>query len=198
MPVTRQTTYQPDEFRADMKEAIQSELHQFFKSSYFKTILSEAVNTLIEQSVQQATFPLIKRIEALEAELTKVTIKANENEQYSRKYNLRIIGLVETDGEDCVQKVVQFVDEKLHLNILKEEIDRAHRLGPKISTQSRPLIVKFKSYGTKAAICKRRKDLKGTQFYINEDLTKYNVNLFKYAREHNTHIKSVWTTDGKY
>jgi predicted HAD superfamily phosphohydrolase YqeG len=82
MPVTRQTTYQPDEFRADMKEAIQSELHQFFKSSDFKTILSEAVNTLIEQSVQQATFPLIKRIEALETELTKVTIKANENEQY--------------------------------------------------------------------------------------------------------------------
>ena len=49
MPVTRQTTYQPDEFRADMKEAIQSEL---------QTILSEAVDTLIEQSVQQATFPL--------------------------------------------------------------------------------------------------------------------------------------------
>ncbi|XP_028412551.1 uncharacterized protein LOC114535443 [Dendronephthya gigantea] len=129
MPVTRQTTYHPDEFRADMKEAIQR--------------------------------------------------------------------LNETDGEDCVKEVVQFVEEKLHLNIIHKEIDRAHRLGPKISTQSRPLIVKFKSYSTKAAICKRRKDLKGTQFYLNEDLTKYNVSLFKYASEHNTYIKSVWTTDDK-
>ena len=65
IPVTRQTTYQPDEFRADMKEAIQSEM---------QTILSEAVNILVEQPFNKLHF-LLKRIEALETELTKVTIK---------------------------------------------------------------------------------------------------------------------------
>jgi hypothetical protein len=39
--------------------------------------------------------------------------------------------------------------------------------------------------------------LKGTNFYINEDLTKFNMTLFKFARTRCNRIKSVWSSNGK-
>jgi hypothetical protein len=39
--------------------------------------------------------------------------------------------------------------------------------------------------------------LKGTQYYINEDLTKFNIELLNYARDQKSFIKSAWSTDGK-
>lgn len=197
MPETRQSSLiQLEELRADMKEAMRSELNQFFKSTEFKDIFAEAAKSLIVETIEEATLPLLKRIEILETKLLDVTVKANENEQYSRKYNLRLVGLNEDEGEDCVDKVVDFCKEKLDLNIDKE-IDRAHRLGPKSTDKNRSVIVKFKSYGVKATICSKRKKLKGTNFYINEDLTKFNVMLFNYARTQCSRVKSVWSSDGK-
>ncbi|CAB3997760.1 Hypothetical predicted protein [Paramuricea clavata] len=83
------------------------------------------------KSVQQATKPLLEKIEALEAELTNVRVQANKNEQYSRKYSLRIVGLNENDGENCVGEVIKLCKEKLNVNVDERDIDRAHRLGPK-------------------------------------------------------------------
>ncbi|CAB4023920.1 Hypothetical predicted protein [Paramuricea clavata] len=199
MPETRQATAsQSAELRTDMRETMRSELNDFFRSSEFKEILSKAVSTLVEESVQQATKPLLEKIEALEAELTNVRVQANENEQYSRKYNLRIVGLNENDGENCVGEVIKLCKEKLNVNVDERDIDRAHRLGPKaLSGRSRTVIVKFKSYGAKAEICRQRKLLKGTQYYINEDLTKFNIELLNYARDQKSFIKSAWSADGK-
>ena len=55
----------------------------------------------------------------LETDLVKVSLQTNENEQYSRKYNLRFVGLDETEGEDCVDKIASFCKEKLDIDILK-------------------------------------------------------------------------------
>jgi flagellar hook-associated protein FlgK len=80
MPETRQAAAsQSAEFRTDMRETMRSELNDFFRSSEFKEILSKAVSTLVEESVQQATKPLLEKIEALEAELTNVRVQANES-----------------------------------------------------------------------------------------------------------------------
>ena len=49
--------------------------------------------------------PLQKRIETLEA------VQANKNEQYSQKYNLRLVGLSEEESENCTEKVVDFCKE---------------------------------------------------------------------------------------
>ena len=197
MSKTRQSQ-QFEELRAEMKEAMRSELTQFFKSNEFKDLFKDAVKSLIAEALEEATLPLQKRIETLEAELLKVTVKANQNEQYSRKYNLRLVGLSEEEGENCTDKVVDFCKaEKLGVNVDKGEIDRAHRLGPKTSNKNRPLIIKFKSFNAKVTICSQRKKLKGTNFYINEDLTKFNMTLFKFGRIRCSRIKSVWSSDGK-
>ena len=46
-------------------------------------------------------------------------------------------------------------------------------------------------------ICKKRKVLKGSIFFINDDLTKSNLNLVRYARKEADHIQSAWYNDGK-
>lgn len=145
MPQTRQSSSQMEDIRLDMKEAIQSELRNFFKSSGFREIFAEVAKTLITQSVEEATRPLLKRIEDLEVQLKDNAVKANENEQYSRKYNLRISGLDETEGEDCVQKICDFCEEKLDVSIDKSDVDRAHRIGSKHLDKKRSLIIKFKN-----------------------------------------------------
>ncbi len=125
------------------------------------------------------------------------TVQITENEQFSRKYNLRFVGLDESKGEDCVDKVVAFYKDKLDINVDKAKVDRAHRLGPKNSFRPRTVIIKFKSYGPKASIYKQRKSLKGTKYYINEDITRFNMKLVNFARDHKANIKSAWFSDGK-
>ena len=67
MPETRQAAAsQSAELRTDTRETMRSELKDFFWSSEFKEILSKAVSTLVEEFVQQATKPLLEKIEALE------------------------------------------------------------------------------------------------------------------------------------
>lgn len=96
------------------------------------------------EAVERATTPLFKRIQSLEADLAKVSLQANENEQYTRKYKLRFVGLNETEGEDCVDKIVSFCKEKLDIDIDTKGIYRAHYLGPKDPDRARPMIIKFK------------------------------------------------------
>jgi hypothetical protein len=59
-----------------MKEAMRSELTQFFMSNELKDLFKDAVKSLIAEALEEATLPLQKRIEPLEAELLKVTVKA--------------------------------------------------------------------------------------------------------------------------
>ena len=82
MSKTRQSQ-QFEELRAEMKEAMRSELTQFFKSNEFKDLFKDAVKSLIAEALEEATLPLQKRIETLEAELLKVTVKANEKSMNS-------------------------------------------------------------------------------------------------------------------
>jgi hypothetical protein len=198
MPVTRQAVVsQPTESEANMGDVVRNELKNFFSSNEFKDMLSNAVNILVDNAVKQATAPMLERIKTLESELAKAAVQINENEQYSRKYNLSFVGLDDSEGEECVDKVVAFCKEKLDINVDKAEVDRAHRLGPKNSFRPRTVIIKFKSYGPKASIYKQRKSLKGRKYYINEDITKFSMKLVTFARDHKVNIKSAWFSDGK-
>ena len=124
-------------------------------------------------------------------------LKSNDNEQYSRKYNLRFIGIKEQEDENCVDLILRFCKDQLGVAADVRDIDRAHRVGTKNTEKTRAIIVKFKDYNSKMAICKRRKHLKGSNFYINENLTTINMKLFYFGRTNATQIKSIWPSDGK-
>ena len=147
---------------------------------------------------------LKKRIGSLEAELNstqsqvKLAIaKANDNEHYSRKYNLRIFGLEEKADENCTELLKEFCAIKLNFQLSVAEVDRVHRIGKKQLGKRRPILVKFISYRTKMEVMKRMSNLKGSRLFINEDLTRFNMRLYRFARVEASGVQSVWISHGK-
>jgi hypothetical protein len=63
----------------------------------------------------------------------------------------------------------------MDIRLEASDIDKAHRVGKPRLDKPRAIIVKFKSHSDKTRLIKARKNLKGSVYYINEDLTKVNV-----------------------
>ncbi|KAI4466569.1 l1 transposable element-related [Holotrichia oblita] len=118
---------------------------------------------------------LTEKVVQLEAELiatrSEVRKSVDDLEQYSRRNNLRIFGVPEEANEDTKVLVSKFCKDKLKLNVGPELMDACHRLPAK-EQQQRPIIVKFHDRATKANVCSRKQELRGTKFVIREDLTR--------------------------
>ena len=110
--------------------------------------------------------------------------RANELEQYSRRNNVRILGIPEVeeneDASDTADVVVKKLNETMGVNLNRYDIDIAHRLGRKKKgmKSGRCIIVKFVSRMSKIKCLKDRKTkLKGKHIYIQEDLTSLNYSV---------------------
>ena len=137
------------------------------------------------------------KVKTLEGTIEKVAAKANDNEQFSRRQNVRVTGFVEEDDENCAEKFVNLCREKIGLDVNDDLVDRAHRVGKKEEGTNRAIIVRLKTHKDKLAILRNRKNLRGSGFYINEDLTKINQKLSYIARVTCTNVDTSWTVDGK-
>ena len=73
------------------------------------------------------------RINTLEKQVEFLTIKNDDQEQYSRRNILRINGLPESNSSN--ETVVKFCNEMLNVPISIEDIDRSHRIGLASSPQ---------------------------------------------------------------
>ena len=97
----------------------------------------------------------------------------DNQEQYSRRYCLRITGLKKEENEsadNCVEKVVKMCED-LNVNIIDKDIDRAHRIGKDKSS----MIVKFHSFKKRTILYKSRKKEGPLRIYL--DLTKRRLDL---------------------
>ena len=80
-----------------------------------------------------------------------------DQEARSRRNNLIIHGLEETEKEECVPVVKKLFMEKCNVdNII---IERAHRIGAKKGDKTRPMIVRFLDYNDKIRVKDERKSL---------------------------------------
>ena len=136
--------------------------------------LKEKINTQDVRICQ-----LEDKVGILTAGLSHAVKQADNNEQYSRRYCLRIKGISKEKDESstkCIDKVVK-VCESLKVNITKADIDRAHRVGEDRST----MIVKFFSFVKRTSLYKARKDCKDINIYL--DITKNRLNLLDEAKK---------------
>ena len=88
---------------------------------------------------------------------------AVKNEQYSRKNNLRILGLDEGEDENLEEKFIEAIANNLNETVESKEIEIIHQIGQRLSNQAssgnrkpRPVIVKFVSNKTKTRILMKR------------------------------------------
>ena len=194
-------------------ELVSSTLDQFVKSEQFRTIIKECVDSAVTSAIS----PLMEKITTLEAtvqsqadqlnlfkrksiinsnKLEQLEVANNNLEQYTRRNNLRISGIPETQNEDTDVLVTSLAKEKLGVNISPGDIDRSHRIGKRLPEGTRSIIVKFISYKSRNEVIRNRRKLKGSKTVIREDLTKINQLLLKSAND-NPVIKSAWSLDGR-
>ena len=131
---------------------------------------------MVHAVIQEAVKPLQAEITSLKSEvnmlktrLAETKAMANDNEQYSRRNNIRIFELPEEAGENCYDLVLGFCENELKINMTREEVDRAHRVGkPKQIQESnlslstpRAMIVKLTGHSDTGKVfrIKKKEDL---------------------------------------
>ena len=123
--------------------------------------------------VQEETKNKIAKIEeTMMMERDFVREKLRDFEDRSRRNNLRIDGLNESEKEtweDTEEKVQQIFRNNLGLEATLP-IERAHRTGKVTEKKkSRTVVLKMLSYKDRNLVLKNAHKLKGTDIYINED-----------------------------
>lgn len=120
--------------------------------------------------------------------------RSNHNEQYSRKYNFKIMNLKETEKENTREKVKTFIKENAGVALNDQEIVAAHRI-PGEKGKGRPILVKVINTDVKSRVMRKRSAVKDNGFRLVDDVTKANVSLIKRLSEHQN-IESAWYFNG--
>ena len=152
-----------------------------------------------------------KQILDLTTKVQDLEDKADDLEQYSRRNSLRISGIPEREGEDVWQETLRVVNSTLLPPLTVEEIDRVHRVGPKLPDKTRQILIKLATYRTRRRVFTARRGIKFTQpapgpsttltthpVFVNDDLTKTRSHLLYECRKakKNGKIKETWSIDG--
>ncbi|XP_066265890.1 centrosomal protein of 85 kDa-like [Branchiostoma lanceolatum] len=115
-------------------------------------------------------------ISQIKADLQVHQNKADYLENQSRRSNILIDGVPDARDEtwsQCEQKVKSLMKEKLKLDPMSIEIERAHRNGRyQDGGRPRPIVAKLLRFKDRDTIVQRAKYLKGSNIYINEDFSE--------------------------
>ncbi|GFO41188.1 Sh3 domain protein [Plakobranchus ocellatus] len=94
---------------------------------------------------------------------------------FSRRANVRVFGLKDKKDETSaatVNAVTEIIRTKLNWREFNpSQIDVAHRIGPYRNNADRAVIVRFYSHTTATEVKRRRRNLKGRNIVLTEDLT---------------------------
>ena len=123
-------------------------------------------------------------------------------EQYGQRNCLLIHGLPEKSTgsvEDTDEAVINVIQEKLNVELSRNDIDRSHRLIRQRSStlaKPRPIIVKFARYNKRSEVFRMKKHLKGSGVSISESLTSKRQALLRAADSH-PETSTAWSMDGR-
>ena len=204
--------HEAGEIRAIIEAALRpiyEELRLLPSKSYIDGAISKLESRFREQD--DKITELTERVAALELEVTKVRAyerRIDDAEQYSRRLCLRIDNVPVDDketSEECLNKVMHVIDN-MDVDINRDMIDRAHRIGKKFvrektedsdnsevtdnedrevpgtsSTRYQQIIVRFTSWRVRTLVYRKRKGARN-KVKIKLDLTKRRLNLMKFAR----------------
>ena len=163
------------EFKTGMdniKRNIDKELAKL-EDQFSKAIL-DMRETMSELTVENGNLKtkcksLEERISILEQKNLSHSSLINKNERFSRRNNIRLIGVKSTPNEDCLattSKILKEVGGKDY------KLERAHRDGRATPGKDRHILLKLTYYQEKVDIMKNaRQALNGKPYYVIDDLT---------------------------
>ena len=146
---------------ADLKKIVLAVQEQL-KTVATNDKIDDLINTI---NVKDLKINVLEdRIKELENKYSRLERKIDDNESYTRRQNLRIVGIPEEaheSGASCLIKVKEEIS-KLDLPLtLHMAIDRTHSIGKKVSDDkgnfiSRLTIIRFTSWRARTIVYKSR------------------------------------------
>jgi ribosome-binding protein aMBF1 (putative translation factor) len=127
---------------------------------------------------------LKKKVQVLEENVVDLTSQLTRLEQYGRNRNIEIDNVELIEGE-IVEDIVLKVAQVLHIDLASSEIDAAHRLPSRKTTQPPKIIVQFVSRKKRDEFMSARRQLaivnsqrivngnSKDRIYINDNLTQF-------------------------
>ena len=97
-------------------------------------------------------------------------------ERYSRDYNIRVLGVNEDEGEDCMTIILDFITS-LGFEDAAAEVENAHRTGKKRDDKPRPIIAKLYSRPFKKRLSQAAKSADGKEILQGVRIVKRCVSL---------------------
>ena len=130
-------------------------------------------------TTQQTAIDIVKKslvetnrdLQIATASITKLEAKLITSERHSRSFNVRLLGVPETDGENCVSIVEDLLHQKF--NQSGNVIENAHRIGKKTQDKPRHIIARFHSRVVRTTVMRAtRTNLHDSKLRFVDDLTK--------------------------
>ena len=159
------------------------------------------IKHIIENAVTEALVAvraevdyLKTKIDTLENSLIAASIRSDDIDQYSRRDNLKIAGLIVEKNVSYADAIIEF-GSQLGVHIVHTDISIAHKLTTKSKLSS--TLVRFNRRSVRNDLYLARKKIKDTlnyKIYINEDLTHRSNLLHSLKRDELT--KSSWSYNG--
>lgn len=138
-------------------------------------IITENITAAVLQKVDEKLQPIIEENEKLKCEVEKLNKKIQNLEINSKRNNVILHGLPETEDEnhDNLNTLVLSTLKGIDVDIEKEEIDRLQRLGKKgdKTNKIRPILLATTTLQKKIQILKNKQKMKPNS-YITQDLPK--------------------------
>ena len=177
------------------------------KINLLQTLLTEK-----DQKIKK----LEDRVTEKDGEIRKMETRLDDLEQYSRKEDVIVTGLkikrtmaeivkgqtaTEQDNHgvnNTEKQVLEFLNQR-DFGISEEEVTACHTLGRVNDDGTQKVIIRFISRKSKTRVMMNGKNLRGSNVYVNEHLTRKNAGLAKRARDlkKENRIESTWVRDCK-
>jgi hypothetical protein len=162
------------------------------------------------RGLQEENAALRESVKELVKQVDKLAAANDDLDQYQRCENLLIHGVqrpADNSNEgDLTGVVLEVIRTNLpSVTIAKEDISTAHRTGPHqqvaqgLRTRPPPIVVRFSRRSIRNDVLNSRRQLKGKNLSITEQLTPARSQLLKKASElaANHKVESAWSRDGR-
>ena len=95
-------------------------------------------------------------------------------EKQARQRNIVFFGIKENESSyvDLENNLIKIIKDHLSINLENRDLEAIKRVGRK-GDKPRPLVATFSTLGIKINICKQKRLLKNTSYYIDDDYPKH-------------------------
>ncbi|KAK6175951.1 hypothetical protein SNE40_014323 [Patella caerulea] len=148
-----------------------------------------------DKQFQSKLDSVTQELNALKATSNQAICMANYNEQYSRKTNIKILNLTQTDNTNLQATVIKVISQVTGKTISNNDLVAVHHLPSKFQDKPKPVLVKFRNSDIKRSIMINRSKFFDRNIKVFDDITRHNSQLINRVKRIPS-VESAWYYNG--